>query len=181
MTATTAAPPSSPTRTILRAARSVILWLAAAVGAACIVLTVLALAFGVRSQIVVSGSMEPFMPTGSLILVKDTPAAELEVRDVVTVPRPHGEGLVTHRIIATETPGSEAAATARALTLQGDANQSPDPRPYTVASAGKVLFVIPQAGTLFGQLRTPMGIGGIVVVSVAVLACYGLAPRRGKR
>lgn len=177
MTATAAAPTS--TRSVLAAVRSVILWLAAGVGAACIALIVLALAFGVRSQIVVSGSMEPFMPTGSLILVKDTPATELGVGDVVTVPRPHGEGLVTHRIIATDVPGAGPAA-ARALTLQGDANQSPDPRPYTVANAGKVLFVIPQAGALFGQLRTPLGIGGIVVVAVAVLACYGLAPRRGK-
>lgn len=54
--------------------------------------------FGVEVYAVLSGSMEPEYPTGSLIYVKDVPLEELEVNDVITF-RMGGNTTATHRIV----------------------------------------------------------------------------------
>ncbi|MFF1572951.1 signal peptidase I [Leifsonia sp. NPDC058292] len=154
--------------------RSIVLWVAAIVGAACIVLFLAAILFGIRPQSVISGSMTPFMPTGSLVLVRDAPASDLKVGEVITVPRPNGEGLITHRIVAI-TPAERGYS----VVLRGDANAADDPQPYTIAHAGRVLVVIPGVGFIAELLRTPFGIGGVVLVALALIAAYAVPQRRG--
>ncbi|WP_187264842.1 signal peptidase I [Homoserinibacter sp. GY 40078] len=157
--------------------RSAVLWIAAAIGAACLVLFLAATLFGIRPQIVISGSMEPQIPTGALVLTTDVAAGELQVGDVVTVPQPGGGGLVTHRIV-----DMEPVDGAMRLTLRGDANASADPDPYDVAHAGRVIGVVPGLGLLAMMLRTPFGIAGIVIFGVAVLLAFSVdIRRRGRR
>jgi signal peptidase len=80
---------------------------------------------------VLSGSMEPELPVGSVAIVRPRPAAEIGVGDVVTfVDRDPEKGtsrIVTHRVIGVE-PGP-------AFRTQGDANEDPDVRPVPAAGS----------------------------------------------
>lgn len=175
----TGSPESSRSRgrDALMVARSAFLWVAAIIGVACILLFLASMLFGIRPQIVVSGSMEPQIPTGALVLTSDVAAADLRVGDVVTVPVRNGGGLVTHRIVAIE-PIDHGVR----LTLQGDANAAPDPDTHDVAHAGRVVATIPYVGFVATMIRTPFGIAGIVLFAAAVVVAFAidLRPRRRK-
>ncbi len=128
---------------VLRGAQRLVLNPAAVLGGVSIVVAVACLLLGVRPAVVVSGSMAPGIPVGSLTVARTLPADRVEVGDVVTVPRTTGQGLVTHRVIETA-PGPDAGSTT--LRLQGDANAEPDALPYVVTEAGQVLGTIPSVG-----------------------------------
>lgn len=77
--------------------------------------------FGRSMLKVVTGSMEPSLQVGDYIYIKDTPADELEVGDVITFrseePDVYGK-LVTHRIIEVRPDGT--------FVTKGDANSTAD-------------------------------------------------------
>ncbi|MEJ6489902.1 signal peptidase I [Leucobacter sp. USCH14] len=152
--------------------RSILLNFAAVIGVLSILLVVITLASGLRPLVVISGSMEPGIPTGSLILTPTVPASELAVGDVVTVPRPDGLGPVTHRIIAIE-PAAEGGTQ---LKLQGDANASPDPQPSTVAEAGLLQFTVPYLGAVVQAVRSPLGLAGIGIFLIGLVVLYFVGP-----
>ena len=157
---------------ILQSLRSGLLWAGALLGGLCIILFVFGLLFGVRAQVVVSGSMEPDLPVGSLLLVRSTPVSDLVIGDVVTVVRPSGPGLVTHRVVGIE----ETEEGATALRLKGDANEGSDPEPYVVAEVGKKLFAVPGLGTAATFLQTPFGLGAVVLILAMVVLTFWLVP-----
>lgn len=131
--------------------RSIVLTAGALVGGICLVLALLALVFGFRPVVVISGSMEPAIMTGSLIVGHKVAASKVTVGDVVTVPRPMG-GLVTHRVVSTET-----ANNATSLVLKGDANETADVQPYSVEQLYVVVGSVPKLGAVVESLRTPKG------------------------
>lgn len=99
---------------------------------------------GVRPYIVMSGSMEPSIRTGSLCLV-DTKAEydEIEVSDVIAFRQ--GAGMVTHRVIAITEDGMET---------KGDANECSDGITTTrVNFGGKTVVSIPYAGYVFHVMQ----------------------------
>ncbi len=153
--------------------RSAILTVAALVGAFCILVFGASLAFGLKPQIVVSGSMEPTIPTGALLMAKEVSAAEIAVGDIVTVQRPNDAGLVTHRVTSIEQQFKNWE-----ITMRGDANAADDPQPYTVRTVGKIVATIPGAGYVAGVFRTPFGITGIVVFGLAVTVAFLWNPER---
>ena len=77
--------------------------------------------FGIRPMIVVSGSMEPVLPVGSLVVTKAVTADEVEVGDVVgywTGNRFIGiNPIILHRVIAITEEG---------YLLKGDNNETAD-------------------------------------------------------
>ncbi len=77
--------------------------------------------FGVRPLIVVSGSMEPVLPVGSLVVTKAVTAEEIEVGDVVgywTGNQFIGiNPIILHRVIAITEEG---------YLLKGDNNETTD-------------------------------------------------------
>lgn len=185
MTATLTAPVSrrdrqDATRTGAgRAARfalgtqKVLLNVATALGAISIIAVVVFLVLGLRPAIVVSGSMAPGIPVGSLTVARTVPAETVAVGDVVTVPRTDGHGLVTHRVIETTPVG-----TATELRLQGDANTEPDALPYTVTEAGQVLGSIPHVGRYVAALQANVV---AVVAGLLVLTAVVTFPARAAR
>ncbi|UTX52630.1 signal peptidase I [Leucobacter aridicollis] len=94
---------------------------------------------GIKLYGITSGSMDPTISEGALIVTKRVPAADIAVGDIVTVQRSAGSRTVTHRVIHI-TLG--AAPDQRELTLQGDANATPDPSIYTVGAVQRYLFTI---------------------------------------
>ena len=145
----------------------VLLTLGALLGVVVTGVTVAAARNGMRPLVVRSGSMEPTIPTGSMVVVERVPVQDIRVGDIVAVERPD-HTRVTHRVIGIEQRGSTAE-----LTLKGDANEDPDPVPVTVRRADRLVRQIPGVGRVAAELATPRGgfaIGSIVTaVAMTVL------------
>ncbi|GMA29090.1 signal peptidase I [Arenivirga flava] len=159
---------------VLVAARSALLTVAAALGAVCIAVFLVCLVANVRPLIVMSGSMEPDIPVGSVVFSQVVGVGEISVGDVVTVERPRDLGLITHRVVAIA-PEADGAVS---LTLRGDANDSDDPQPYVVSQAGAYRLHLPWFGYVSAWLRTTSGLLCAAAAVVAFLALYLLDPRR---
>jgi signal peptidase len=102
----------------------------------------------VKARIVLTGSMEPAISAGDIVILAPTPRAEPKVGDVVayTGRRFSGEavGTFTHRIIGGDTQNG--------FLVKGDANPAPDvQKPTKNDISGVVFFVIP----LIGKFLTP--------------------------
>jgi signal peptidase len=94
---------------------------------------------GFRTYIVSSGSMEPTIPTGSLVI--SVPADTYKVDDIITFEVP-GKGVFLHRIIYVADIDGET----RFIT-QGDALRMPDPYPVPPDHVdGKVVVILPYLG-----------------------------------
>ncbi|WP_221586223.1 signal peptidase I [Microbacterium sp. G2-8] len=173
---------STPPRTaprlerVLRGTGDALLWVAASVGALCIVLAVLTSVLGFRVMLFSSGSMEPTIATGSAALVAPVDAPDVEVGDVVTVDRAAGELPVTHRVVEVAPAGS---ADARLLTLRGDANAVNDPAPYEVTEVGRVVFSVPGVAPVLAGLGDPKVLAPLGAVAAAFVI-WGLWPRSKK-
>lgn len=146
----------------LRIFHSVVVNVAAAVGAVAIAAVVACLVLGVRPAIVISGSMAPGIPVGAMTFARTVPAPDIEIGDVVSLQRPDGSGLVTHRVVANE----PAPGIGRTLTLQGDANRAPDLQPYLAIRVGRVVFTVPYLGSiaLWMQHHVLLAVGLVVIV-----------------
>lgn len=165
-----------PARGLGRALADVLLWVAAAAGAVCIVLVILAVTAQITLILFRTGSMSPTIPAGSVAVVQRVAAAEVEVGDVVTVDR-QGQLPVTHRVTSVQ-PG--ATVSERLLTLRGDANAADDPFPYPVTSVRTVLFSVPGVAAVVVALGDPVVLGALTVAAttLVVWAFWPRTPRR---
>lgn len=111
------------------------------------------LGFGLA--VVLSGSMEPEMSVGDLLVVVKSDSFDL--RDVVVYQ--DGTITVTHRIIAISEDGE--------ITTRGDANNEDDTPITADRIKGKVLVAIPLVGYLVNLIKSP--IGTICILGLAVL------------
>ncbi|QDB78240.1 signal peptidase I [Georgenia wutianyii] len=115
---------------------------------------------------VLTGSMEPTIPTGSQVVVAPVrDVATLEVGDVVTVmPYPDTPTLVTHRIVAR----TDSAAGPTFVT-QGDANDAVDGWEVTETQIrGEVRYWVPLAGYVATVLTGHTKALGLLVVALAL-------------
>lgn len=150
----------------------VLLSAAALVGAACIVLTIFAFAGGYSLVMFKTGSMSPTIPAGSVALVQKISADEISVGDVLTVDR-EGALPVTHRVRSVA-PGPSSEL--RVIEMQGDANATPDPAPYTISEARIVIGSVPHVAHVIVWFGSPWVMGGITIAA-AVLVTWAFWPR----
>lgn len=122
---------------------------------------------------ILTGSMEPEIQTGSLIIIKSVPEDQLMTGDVITYRPIEGRSiLVTHRIVNKNSEDNS-------FITQGDANNIPDSDPvYFGSIAGKVIFTIPFLGYLVNYLKTPQGIIIFVLFIVLCEIIWRLIPKR---
>lgn len=153
-----------PRRTAGHRLADLLLTLAAVLGLVILGITVTAHVTGLRPLVVKSGSMEPTIPTGGMVLVRTIPAAEIRVGDVVAVDRPDNTR-VTHRVVEVEKRGVTAS-----LTLKGDANDDVDPLPVVVADAGRLVLSIPSIGRVSAFFASAQGgfVLGCIVTAFAL-------------
>lgn len=139
-----------------------LLTLAALLGVLTVAVTVTAARSGLRPLVVKSGSMEPTIATGAMVLVRDVPAADIRVGDVVAVERPD-RTRVTHRVLSVRHHGRTAE-----LVLKGDANPDPDPAPVAVTHGGRLVLSTPWLGRVGAFLSSARGgfVLGWLVASV---------------
>ena len=112
--------------------------------------------FGIGSAVVLSGSMEPEISVGDLLMIYES--KNYEVGDVVVYQS--GRIAVTHRIVSIS--GDE-------VITRGDANNAED-EPITLERIkGKVVMIIPCVGYLVNIIKTPLGTFSIIALAVLLL------------
>lgn len=100
--------------------------------------------FGMQAYCVISGSMEPLYPVGSLIYVKSVDPYELEKGDVITFMLDE-DTVATHRIVEV-IPDEQGSSVIRFQT-KGDANNIPDGTLVHYKNIiGSPIFSIPKLG-----------------------------------
>ena len=131
-------------------------------------LPVLPRLLGFSGYTILSGSMEPTIPVGSVVYSKavDNPET-LEVGDIVVFYEGLGDIPVVHRLV-------ENRLSERELITQGDANNTEDLQPIPYQNViGKVRFHVPHLGTILTPLSTMGGkISVIALIIGGLLLCY---------
>jgi signal peptidase len=135
-------------------------------GAALVFGIVLALpsASGHRSLTVLSGSMEPTLETGSVVVDELIRPTEAGIGDIVTFSDPaNPDRLITHRLRRARVEGHTAH-----MVTRGDANDAPERWDVDVdGEIGRVMFHVP----MLGRVRELVGSRqGYVVLMLAILA-----------
>lgn len=114
----------------------------------------------VKARIVLTGSMEPVISPGDIVLLAPPPRTQPQLGDIAayTARRFSGEsvGIFTHRIIGGDPVNG--------WVMKGDANPSPDiQKPKAADMNGVVFFVIPWIGKLMSpkmlMILIPIGVG----------------------
>lgn len=162
------------TRGRQRAVGNALLNIAAFGGLVCIVLVLLSVFLNVSLIMFKTGSMSPTIPAGSLAVVREIPAAEIRVGDVLTVER-QGMLPVTHRVTTVDGAGET-----RTITMRGDANDAEDPAPYTVSEARRVIASVPNLARVVVWFSHPLVLGG-VTIGASVLVTWAFWPREPGR
>lgn len=123
---------------------------------------------GLTPYTVISGSMEPAYPVGSLLYVQKVDSTSLQVGDPVTYHMSGGQ-VVTHRVIEVV----EDPATGIAYRTKGDANNIEDNTLLQPAQViGRPLFHIPKLGYLSHFIQNPPGTY-IAIAAVLVMLSLG--------
>ena len=110
--------------------------------------------FGYGASVVLSGSMEPTLSVGDLLILQE---AEVYQPDDIVVYQ-SGKMAVVHRVVSINE---------ETVITRGDANNSED-APFPVSFIkGKVISAIPNVGYLVWAIKSPIGL--IVTIALAVL------------
>lgn len=121
-------------------------------------LMIMGILFGIRPMIVMSGSMEPEIQTGSLCFVNHkTPMEKVEEGDIITYSLLDAK--ITHRVVEKKEQG---------MLTKGDANPAMDLGIVTKETYyGKVIGHIPKLGyVLFFLKKNLIPISMIVILSL---------------
>jgi signal peptidase len=128
--------------------------------------------YGVVPMVVLSGSMEPSIKTGSLLFVGRVAADRVVVGDVITYrtpaserPSQNGSDLTTHRVAAVT-----ASAEGPVFTTRGDANTAPDMTLVPGSEVvGRALFAVPYVGYASAFARSKEGVLLLVVLPALIV------------
>lgn len=116
---------------------------------------------GYRTYLVQSGSMEPSIMTGDVIVVQSQ--SNYVLNDVVTF-RESAERVVTHRIVEVEKDNREMK-----YSTKGDANRSGDENTIDDSQIiGKVFLVIPKFGYFIAFIKSRQGFIFLIIIPAIV-------------
>ncbi len=111
---------------------------------------------------VLSGSMEPDIKTGSIVVIK--PAESYKIGEVITFGK-NSETPTTHRIENIEVTEGRVL-----YTTKGDANNAPDAKTVLKRDIiGKVLFSVPFIGYAVDAVKKPIGFMLIIVIPAVII------------
>lgn len=136
---------------------------------------------GVQLYTVLSGSMEPEYPTGSLIAVKEIEPSELKEGDVITF-RLNANTTATHRIVDVISEGGSLK-----FRTKGDANEDEDGSAVLAENViGMPFLTVPDAGYKASKLQSPEGKKKIITVFAVLLAYvfatdFFIGDKKGKK
>lgn len=122
---------------------------------------------GFGASVVLSGSMEPTLSVGDLLIVRAQES--YETGDVVIYQS--GRVPVVHRIVAMD---------GESVTTRGDANNVADAPFHSELIKGKVINVIPLLGYLFLALKTPLATAVLVISALLLMEMSFRNERKAK-
>ncbi|MDO4567451.1 MAG: signal peptidase I [Clostridia bacterium] len=118
---------------------------------------------GLQPFAVLSGSMEPEYPTGSLIYVRECAAADVQVGDPITFVLNEDLVIATHRVIAIDAENQH-------FYTKGDANDSADGAPVHFNNLiGVPVMFVPYMGYVADFVTNPPGLYITICVGVLLL------------
>lgn len=118
--------------------------------------------FGYQTYIVKSGSMEPAIKTGSIVV--NQKADTYAVGDVITF-ESDSSSTVTHRIVKIDNQDGSIN-----YIVKGDANQSVDQQGVSDQNVnGKVMFSVPYLGYLIAFMRTLPGLFIFIIIPALII------------
>ena len=124
-----------------------------------------------QTYVVLTGSMAPALPVGTLLVTAPVAADAVAVGDVVTVPRPDRPGeTVTHRVVRVDD-----GPAGRFLQTRGDANPVPDA--WRVPAQGelrRVVVALPAVGRLLQAAADPAARFPLLVLPSLLLGALTL-------
>ena len=114
---------------------------------------------------VLTGSMEPTIMTGDLIISKETPPNEIREGDIITFGSLNSNNITTHRVKEVVNNNGKIE-----YVTQGDANNVKDPNnvPEEVL-IGKVVKCIPKVGQVMAWMKGNLGLIIVAIFSIAVI------------
>jgi len=117
-----------------------------------------------KVMVVQSGSMQPAIKMGSIVVVK--PVDDYKIGDVITFgPYSKTKAPTTHRIYDIKVVDGQPV-----YITKGDVNNAPDAREIQKKDIlGKVIFDIPYLGYAVNFAKKPLGFGLIIIVPAAVI------------
>ena len=146
------------------------------------VLTYFAPHLGWRVDAVLSGSMEPQLKVGSVVVICPVEPETIAVGDIIAFhPMGVDETMVSHRVMGIE------EGTPLYFRTRGDANEDADPSAVPAQNVvGKIRFHIPYLGYITQFVKTPLGfVLALVIPGLIIIAMYVRSIRRvltsGKR
>ena len=122
---------------------------------------------GLQPYVVLSGSMEPTYPVGSMIYTKKVDPSELQKNDPLTFHLNSG-AVATHRIVEVIQPTK--AGETLSFRTKGDANAIADADPIPADRIlGKPVFCVPLLGFVANFIQRPPGLYVVVGIGILVI------------
>lgn len=121
---------------------------------------------------ITTGSMEPELPRGSAVYVKQAQPGEIRPGDRITFVMGTDTDLVTtHRVVEIDEENQQ-------FITKGDANASADVQPVKFSRlVGKVVLGVPMLGTVSLYLHSSRGIAVCAGIFILVLLLWGIAAK----
>lgn len=156
-------------RAALRLGRIVLAWALMGLAAGLLLAVTLPYVFGYRSLTVLSGSMEPALHVGDVVVVSEISPLDVKIGDVVSFRDPaDSTRLITHRVRSIQRSGSYVE-----FVTKGDANTSVEHWKVTPdATIGLVHYRVWRIGYALFYIRGPFGRLLLVVLPAVLLGIY---------
>ncbi|MFC4243319.1 signal peptidase I [Gryllotalpicola reticulitermitis] len=125
---------------------------------------------GATPLTVMTGSMRPHLPPGTLLIVKPEPASSIRVGDVVTYEPDanNSRTVISHRVIAITSESNGG----RVFTVKGDANSAPDAPVQSKQIVAVLWYSVPLMGWVNAWMT---GVGHVWFIPAAAIALFGYA------
>lgn len=142
-------------------------WLALGLAGGLLLAVALPFAFHARPYTVLSGSMEPAISAGDLVVVQRIAPLDARIGDVVGFADPARDGrTTTHRVAGVRRDGDELE-----FVTKGDANNATETwRVATDGELGRVGYRIPAVGHVAVWVGRPLGFLLLVALPLAAMA-----------
>ena len=114
--------------------------------------------FGIKTYTIISGSMEPELKIGDIVIVKETAESDINVGDIISFRK--GQRVITHRVIEIKKEDQKCT-----YVTQGDSNNVEDKENTEFNMIeGKVIKKIPFLGKISLMMQ-----GKIAIIIIALI------------
>jgi len=135
-----------------------------AIVALLLIVSILPITGNIKFMTVISGSMQPAIKMGSVVMVK--PVSDYKIGDVITFgPYSKTKAPTSHRIYDIKVVDGQPI-----YITKGDTNNAPDTREVQKKEVlGKVMFSIPYLGYAVNSAKQPLGFALIIIIPALVI------------